>query len=66
MHGIHELDGFQLFSGLLAMIAGPVMLLMGAPAWWALLIVASGTVVLVAQCAILAGTSREHRHHGSV
>jgi membrane protein implicated in regulation of membrane protease activity len=66
MHEIHELDGFQLFSGLLAMIAGPVMLLMGAPAWWALLIVASGAVVLVAQCAILVGAVRKHRHHGGV
>ena len=66
MHEIHELDGFQLFSGLLAMIAGPVMLLMGAPTWWALLILASGTVVLGAQCAMLAGNAREHRHHGGI
>ena len=66
MRAIHELDGFQLFSALLALIAGPIMLILGLPTWWALLVVASGTVVLVTQCAIVASARRRHRHHGSV
>jgi len=49
----HELDGFQLLSGVLAVIAAPVMLLMGAPAGWAFLILAAGLIVLVAQWAIV-------------
>ena len=54
MRRFHELDGFQLFSGVASLTAGPVMLLMGAPAGWAFLIMAAGTLVLVAQWAILA------------
>jgi len=54
MHRLHELDGFQLFSGILAAVAGPVMLAMGAPAGWSLLIMAIGILVLLANWAILA------------
>src|SRR5260370_5850841 len=32
MGRLHELDGFQLFSGLAAVIAAPIMLALGAPA----------------------------------
>jgi hypothetical protein len=54
MRRFQELDGFQLFSGVTSIIAGPIMLLMGAPAGWAFLIMGAGTLVLVAQWAILA------------
>ena len=54
MRRFHELDGFQLFSGVLAVTAGPIMLVMGAPAGWAFLIMGAGLLVLVAQWAILA------------
>jgi len=53
MRRLHELDGFQLFSGVASIIAGPVMLLMGAPAGWAFLIMVAGILVLVANWAIL-------------
>jgi len=59
MARFHELDGFQLLSGLASIIAGPVMLLMGAPAGWAFLIMGAGTLVLVAQWAILAEVTFE-------
>jgi hypothetical protein len=54
MSHLHELDGFHLFSGVLGVIAGPIMLLMGAPAGWAFLVIAAGALVLVAQWAIVA------------
>src|SRR3974377_284593 len=54
MHRLRELDGFQLFSGVASVIAGPVMLLMGAPAGWAFLIMGAGILVLVPNWAILA------------
>ncbi|MGO9874080.1 MAG: hypothetical protein ACLPVY_09800 [Acidimicrobiia bacterium] len=54
MSRFRELDGFQLFSGVASIVAGPIMLVMGAPAGWAFLIMAAGTVVLVAQWAIIA------------
>ena len=54
MSRFHELDGFQLFSGVASIVAGPIMLLMGAPAGWAFLIMGAGTVVLFAQWAIAA------------
>jgi hypothetical protein len=54
MHRLHELDGFQLFSGILAAGAGPVMLVMGAPPGWSLLIMGIGILVLLANWAILA------------
>ena len=50
----HELDGFQLLSGLIAVIAAPIMLAMGAPAGWAFLILAAGITVLLAQWTIAA------------
>jgi hypothetical protein len=54
MHRLHEHDGFHLLSGAMAVIAGPIMLLAGAPAGWAFLIIAAGALVLLAQWAILA------------
>jgi len=48
-----ELDGFQLVSGLASTIAGPVMLIMGAPAGWAFLIMSAGVCVLLAQWAFV-------------
>jgi hypothetical protein len=54
MSRFHELDGFQLVSGIASIIAGPVMLLMGAPAGWAFLIMGAGAVVLCAQWALAA------------
>src|SRR5476651_141950 len=54
MSRFHEIDGFQLLAGLASIVAGPVMLLMGAPAGWAFLVMAAGTVVLLALWAIAA------------
>ena len=54
MRRFRELDGFQLFSGVTSLVAGPVMLLMGAPAGWAFLIMGCGALVLFANWAILA------------
>jgi hypothetical protein len=50
----HQLDGFQLFSGLASVCAGPIMLGMGAPAGWAFLIMGAGILVVLAQSAIVA------------
>jgi hypothetical protein len=54
MSRFHELDGFQIVAGLASVIAGPIMLLMGAPAGWAFLVMAAGAVVLLALWAIAA------------
>jgi len=54
MSRFHEVDGFQLLAGLASVIAGPIMLLMGAPAGWAFLVMSAGTVVLLALWAITA------------
>ena len=54
MHERPELDGFHTVSGIAAIVAGPVMLMAGAPAGWAFLIMSAGAVVLLAQWAILA------------
>ncbi len=48
-----DIDGFQLLSGVLAVIAGPVMLVCGSPAGWAVLVGALGVVLLVCQWAIV-------------
>jgi hypothetical protein len=48
-----ELDGFQLLSGIASTIAGPVMLIMGAPAGWSFLIMSAGICVLLAQWALV-------------
>jgi len=53
MSRLHRLDGFQVLSGLLGVIAGPIMLVMGAPAGWAFLIIVTGGLALVAQWAIV-------------
>jgi hypothetical protein len=50
----HQADGFQLVSGVLALIAGPILLAKGAPAGWSLLLMATGALVLLAQWAIMA------------
>ena len=57
MSRLHDFDGFQLLAGLASVIAGPVMLVMGAPAGWAFLIMAAGAVVLLALWAIAAEVS---------
>ena len=57
MSRLHDFDGFQLVAGLASVIAGPVMLVMGAPAGWAFLVMAAGTVVLLALWAIAAEVS---------
>ena len=54
MSHLHELDGFHLLSGGLGVIAGLIMLLMGAPAGWAFLVIATGALVFVVQWAIVA------------
>jgi hypothetical protein len=54
MSRFQQLDGFQLVSGIASIIAGPIMLIMGAPAGWAFLIIGAGTVVLFAQWALVA------------
>src|SRR5579859_3171084 len=50
----HKADGFQLASGVLALIAGPILLASGAPAGWSFLLMAAGALVLLAQWAIIA------------
>ena len=59
MSRFHELDGFHLVSGIASIIAGPVMLIMGAPAGWAFLIMGAGAVVLCVQWALVAGIAFE-------
>src|ERR1700690_3775377 len=54
MSRLHELDGFQLLAGLASVIAGPIMLVMGAPAGGAFPVMAAGTVVLLSLSAIAA------------
>ena len=49
-----QADGFQLVSGVLALIAGPILLASGAPAGWSFLLMAAGALVLLAQWAITA------------
>jgi hypothetical protein len=49
MSRLRNLDGFQLFSGILAVVAAPIMLVLGAPAGWSFLILAIGVVVLLTQ-----------------
>ena len=46
-------DGFQLASGLVAISAGPVLALRGAPAGWSLLLIAAGIVIVAVQCVIV-------------
>jgi hypothetical protein len=53
MRRLHELDGFHLLSGLMGVVAGPIMLLSGAPAGWAFLVIGAGALVLLAQWAII-------------
>jgi hypothetical protein len=48
----HQADGFQLVSGLVAMVAGPILLASGSPAGWSFLLMAAGALVLLAQWAI--------------
>jgi hypothetical protein len=49
----HRADGFQLVSGLLAVVAGPILLVSGAPAGWSFLLIAAGALVLLAQWALI-------------
>jgi hypothetical protein len=46
-------DRFHTLSGLLGVIAGPVLLLRGAPAGWSFLLIAAGALILFAQSAIV-------------
>ena len=41
-----ELDGFQCFSGLVAVVAGPVTLATGWPTVWSVVLTACGVVIL--------------------
>ena len=59
MSHLRELDGFQILSGVLTVIAGPIMLLSGAPAGWAFITIAAGGLVLLAQWALVAGITFE-------
>ena len=45
-------DGFQTASGLLGLLAGPALLLRGAPAGWSILLSAAGLVLLAAEWSI--------------
>jgi len=47
--GWRDLDGFHVLSGVLALIGGPVMLVAGAPAGWATLVLVIGVVLLIGQ-----------------
>jgi len=59
MSHVHRLDGFQLLSAFLAVIAGPIMLAADAPAGWSFLLIATGITLLLAQWAIVADVSFE-------
>jgi len=59
MARMHELDGFQLSSGVVAVIAGLIMLVVGVPAIWSLLIIGDGVLVLVALWSV---NRRGHRN----
>jgi len=48
MVDLRRVDGFQLFSGILAVVSGPILLATGAPAGWSFLLIGSGVVLLVA------------------
>ena len=48
----HKVDGFQLISGVLAVIAGLVMFALGEPVGWSALILVDGIAVLAALCLI--------------
>ncbi|HEV7526267.1 MAG TPA: hypothetical protein VGP92_14945 [Acidimicrobiia bacterium] len=49
----HRTDGFQTTSGVLAVLAGPVLLAHGAPAGWSFILIAAGLVLLVTQWVIV-------------
>jgi hypothetical protein len=51
---MHRSDGFQLVSGVIAIVAGPIRLAQGAPAGWSFLLIAAGAVLLLTQWAIIA------------
>ena len=52
----HRLDGFEFFSGLMAVIAGPIIFVTGALApGWAVFITVAGAVVLWAQWNVAGG-----------
>ncbi len=59
MTPVHRTEGFQVVSGVLAVIAGPVLLARGAPAGWSFLLIAAGVILLVTQWAIAAGVTFE-------
>ncbi len=47
---LHRLDGFQVFAGLLGVVAGPIILATGALApGWGVVITGAGAIVLWAQ-----------------
>lgn len=46
-------DGFHVVTGLLSVIAGPVMLIRGEPAGWSFLLIATGVTLLVTEWAIV-------------
>jgi hypothetical protein len=48
----YRLDGFQLFSGIAAVVAGPIMLAAGSPAGWSFLVLAAGLLLLLALAVI--------------
>jgi len=47
-----QFDGFQVFSGWMALLAGQIMLLAGAPAGWSFLVFAIGAALLASLWAI--------------
>jgi hypothetical protein len=47
-----QVDGFQLFSGVLALVAAPIMLASDAPAGWSFFLLSVGIVLLLCHWAI--------------
>jgi uncharacterized membrane protein HdeD (DUF308 family) len=50
----HQLDGFQLVSGLLGVIFGPLMLATDYPVDEACILIVAGTVILLTQWSLVA------------
>ena len=55
MFRTHHVDGFHLLSGLISVVAGPIMLVTGTLPGWAIVVTVAGAIVLWAQWKIVKG-----------
>ena len=53
MSRTHNLDGFHLLSGVISVVAGPIMLVTGTLPGWAIVVTLAGAIVLWAQWKIV-------------